>query len=100
MTVEPLELRSAVSKTSKKTKSIIIITAIAFLSIIVGFSVVITLSTSFSSSYSSTKNAICTAKVLELAQKGYVRETGGYYGAIFECTRMHGLSSVYGEASM
>ena len=41
----------------------------------------------------------CTSKVLELAQKGIVREVGGYYGAIYECSHMHGLSSVYGEAS-
>jgi hypothetical protein len=41
----------------------------------------------------------CTIKVLELAQKGIVREVGGYNGAIYECTHMHGLSSVYGEAS-
>jgi hypothetical protein len=41
----------------------------------------------------------CTSKVLELAQKGIVRDVGGYYGAIYECTHMHGLSSVYDEAS-
>jgi hypothetical protein len=41
----------------------------------------------------------CTSKVLELAQKGIVRDVGGYYGAICECTHMHGLSSVYDEAS-
>ncbi|MFZ0894817.1 MAG: hypothetical protein WAZ77_09970 [Candidatus Nitrosopolaris sp.] len=48
---------------------------------------------------SSMKLTNCTSKVLELAQKGIVREVGGYYGAIYECTHMHGLSSLYGEAS-
>lgn len=41
----------------------------------------------------------CTSKVLELAQKGIAREVGGYNEAIYGCTHMHGLSSVYGVAS-
>ena len=61
--------------------------------IIVGFGIAIALSTDLPSSNSSTKKAICTAIVLELAQKGIIREVGGYNGATY------GLSSVYGEAS-
>jgi hypothetical protein len=97
MTLEVL--RPAVSKTSRKTKSIIVIGGIV-LSCIVGIGIAATaLSTALPSSSSPTKNAICTAKVLELAQKGVIREVNGYSGAIYECTHMHGLSSVYGEAS-
>ena len=48
---------------------------------------------------SPTKVSNCTSKVLELAQKGIVREPAGYYGATYECIHMHGLSSIYGEAS-
>jgi hypothetical protein len=92
-------LKPGVSHRSGETKYVLVIAGIV-LSIIVVFGIVtIALSTDLSSSYSSTKNAICSAKVLELAQKGIVRDVGGYYGAIYECTHMHGLSSVYGKAS-
>ncbi|MDP9289181.1 MAG: hypothetical protein M3P08_13425 [Thermoproteota archaeon] len=99
MTLELIELRrSTVSKSSTKTKtkSIIVIGAIV-LTIILAFGVATGLSTGLPSSL--VKHANCTSKVLELAQKGIVREAGGYYGAIYECTHMHGLSSVYGKAS-
>jgi hypothetical protein len=97
MTLESLEFRrSTVSKSSSKTKSIIVIGAI-MLTIILAFGVATGLSTGLSSS--PMKVANCTSKVLELAQKGIVREVGGYDGAIYECTHMHGWSSVYGVAS-
>ncbi|PWU79450.1 MAG: hypothetical protein DLM72_17340 [Candidatus Nitrosopolaris wilkensis] len=96
MALESLELRKSVSRSSGKTKSIIVIGGIV-LTIIVVFGVFALLSSSVSSS--DTKRAVCTAKVLELAQKGIIREVGGYSGAIFECTHMTGWSSVYGKAS-
>jgi hypothetical protein len=97
MTLEPIELRRPrVSKGSRKTKSIIVIGGIV-LTFIVVFGVASGLSTGLYSS--PTKQANCTSKVLELAQKGIIREVDGYGGGIYECTHMHGLSSVYGEAS-
>lgn len=97
LALESIEFRrSTVSKSSKKTKSIIVIGAIV-LTIILAFGVVTALGTGLSSS--PMKNTNCTSKVLELAQQGIVREVGGYTGAIYECNHMHGLSSVYGEAS-
>jgi hypothetical protein len=97
MTLESLEFRrSTVSKSSSKTKSIVVIGAIV-LAIILAFGVATGLSIGLPSS--PTKVSNCTSKVLELAQKGIVRDVGGYNGAIYECTHMHGLSSVYGEAS-
>jgi hypothetical protein len=97
MALESIELRrSTVSKSSKKPKSIIIIGAIV-LTIIVAFGVATGLITGLP--FSLIKHTNCTNKVLELAQKGIVRDVGGYYGAIYECTHMHGLSSVFGEAS-
>jgi hypothetical protein len=97
MTLESLEFRRpTVSKSSTKTKSIIVIGAIV-LTIIFAFGVATGLSTGLPSS--PMKNTNCTSKVLELAQKGIVREVAGYYGAISECTHMHGLSSIYGKAS-
>jgi hypothetical protein len=99
MTLESLEFRrSSVSKSITKAKSITVIGAIV-LTIILVFGVATALSTGLPSSYSSTKNTLCTAKVLELAQKGIIREVGGYYGALYECTHMHSMSSVYGIAS-
>jgi hypothetical protein len=97
MTLESLEFRrSTVSKSNSKTKSIIVIGAIV-LAIILAFGVATGLSIGLPSS--PTKVSNCTSKVLELAQKGIVRDVGGYNGAIYECTHMHDLSSVYGEAS-
>jgi hypothetical protein len=97
MALESIELRrSTVSKSSKKTKSIILIGVIG-LTIIVAFGVATGISTGLTSSPMKLTN--CTSKVLELAQKGMIREVAGYNGAIYECTHMHGLSSVYGEAS-
>jgi hypothetical protein len=97
MTLESLEFRRpTVSKSSTNAKSIIVIGAIV-LTIIFAFGVATGLSTGLSSS--PMKNTNCTSKVLELAQTGIVREVAGYYGAISECTQMHGLSSIYGSAS-
>jgi hypothetical protein len=96
MTLESIEFRrSTVSKSSKKIKSLIVIGAIVL--IILAFGVATAIGTSLPSS--PMKNTHCTSKVLELAQKGMVREVGGYNGAIYECTHMHGLSSIYGEVS-
>jgi hypothetical protein len=64
---------------------------------IVGFGVATALSTGLPPS--PMKHVNYTSKVLELSQKGVIREVGRYYGAICECTHVRGLSSVYGEAS-
>jgi hypothetical protein len=91
--------RLAVSKRSTETKAIFAIGGIILASI-VGIGIAVTaLSTGLPSSYSSTKNAICETKVLKLAREGIVGDVGGFDGAIYECTHMHGMSSVYGEVS-
>ena len=54
------------------------------LTIIVAFGVATGLRSRSASSPMKYPN--CTSKVLELAQKGIVRDVGGYYGAIYECT--------------
>ena len=96
MALESIELRRpTVSKSNPKTKSIIVIGVIG-LTIIMAFGVATGISTGLPSSMKLTN---CTSKVLELAQKGIVIEVGGYNGAIYECTHMNGLSSVYGVAS-
>jgi len=100
MAIEPAQLaRRTVAKSSMKNKYILIIAGVA-LSTIVGFSVVTILGMSFPAPNSSTKEAICTAKVLDLEHLGILRGVNGYYGGIYSCTHMHGFSSVYGKASM
>jgi hypothetical protein len=96
MTLEPLGLRKPGSMSSGKTKSAFVIVGIVLTTILV-FGIATPLSSSESSS--DTKNKICTVKVLELAQKGIIRDVGGYNGAIYECTHVKGWSSVYGQAS-
>lgn len=100
MTLESLKLpRSSDSKSNGRTRAIVLIIG-TILSVIVVFSVVTVLSTGITTAtYSSTKATVCTSKVLGLAQKGIIREVGGYNGAIYECIHMHGLSSIYGKAS-
>ena len=100
MATEPVQLaRRTVAKSSTKNKYMIIIAGVA-LSTIVGFSLVTILGMSFPASYSSTKEAICTAKVLDLEHLGLIQGVSGYYGGIWSCAHMHGFSSVYGKASM
>ena len=97
MAIESIEFRkSTVPRSITKAKPIILVVGI-ILTIIVGFSI-ITMSTGLTTS-APAKGAVCTAKVLELAHKGIIREVGGYNGAIYECTHMHSVSSVYGTAS-
>jgi hypothetical protein len=70
------------------------------LSAVLVFSIVgigIGLGTGMPSTHYSTKSAICSSKVLELAQMGIVRDVEGYNGAIYGCIHMHGFSSIYGS---
>ena len=67
-------LKPTVSKSSKKAKPIILVVGIIF-PIFVGFSTYAMLSTGLGST--PTKGAICTAKALELAQKGMIRDVEG-----------------------
>jgi hypothetical protein len=45
---------------------------------------------------SSYKQAACSSKVLELAQKGMIIDVSGYNGAIFECSQIQWAGSIYG----
>jgi hypothetical protein len=68
------------------------------LSLILVFGIVgIGLGSAMLSTHYPTKSAICTSKVLGLAQKGIIRDVGGYNNAIYECTHTHGFSSIYGS---
>ena len=56
------------------------------------------LATGLSSYYNSGdlyKQAVCPNKVLSLAQKGVIRDVGGFHGAIFECSQIRWSDSIY-----
>jgi predicted transporter len=103
MTIEPLGLRRpTLSKSSKKTKSMIVILAIVLIILIFG------VATGMREAQSShTKqapayytSAYCESKVLTLAAHGVVTAVEGFNGAMDECTHAIGPNSIYGEASM
>jgi hypothetical protein len=50
-----------------------------------------------SASMDSYKHALCTAKVLDLSQKGVIRDAGGFNGGIYECMHMNSANSIYGD---
>jgi len=94
---DPLE--SAVTavpyKKRKKTLAILIIAVPASIAIEIGFAV--TFSQSYGSTTNSYKHALCTAKILELSQKGVIRDAGGFNGGIYECMHMNSANSIYGD---
>jgi hypothetical protein len=102
MTLEPdrIHSESVELKNINTTTKIIIGTIMA--AVIIGFSVIPALTTSSSkgqyNNISDLKRALCTSKVLELAQKGAIRDAAGYYGGLSECMAMKSTGSIYGEA--
>jgi hypothetical protein len=56
------------------------------------------LATGLPSYYSSGdlyKQAACLDKVLGFAEKGIIRDAGGFHGAIFECSHIRWSGSIY-----
>jgi hypothetical protein len=85
-------------KKRKITLAILIIAVTVSIAIEIGFAA------NFSQSYGSTtdsyKHALCTAKILDLSQRGVIRDTGGFDGGIFECMHMNYANSIYGDVPM
>jgi hypothetical protein len=94
---DPLE--SAVTaipyKKRKITLAILIIAASISIAIEIGFSA--TFSKGYGSTTDSYKHALCTAKILDLSQKGVIRDGGGFNGGIYECMHMNSANSIYGD---
>jgi hypothetical protein len=61
----------------------------------IGFSA--TFSQGYGSNSDPYKHALCAAKILELSQKGVLRDTGGFNGGMLECTQMKYTISIYGD---
>ena len=53
----------------------------------------------YTSSVDSYRQTLCTGKVLELFQKGIIRDVGGFSGAIYECTHTKYADSIYGNVT-
>jgi len=72
--------------------------------ILVALGVIVSLSVFVASGRSGTdmgsyKQTICTGKAIDFAQKGIIRDVGGFNGAIYECTHMNYPYSIYGDVS-
>jgi hypothetical protein len=72
----------------------ILVTIVSLSAVLLG----VGLATGLSSYYSSGdlhKQAVCLGKVLEFARQGLIRDTGGFHGAIFECSHIRWSGSIY-----
>ena len=92
-------LESAATEVPYKKRKITLASLIIALS--VSIAIEIGFSTTFSQGFGSTsdsyKHALCAAKILDLSQKGVIRDTGGFNGAMLECTQIKSTSSIYGD---
>lgn len=85
---------------SKKRKiTLVILTTVVSLSVAIGIGYAASLAQGYSSLADSYKQTLCTGKVLELSQKGIIRDVGGFSGAIYECTHTKYAYSIYGNES-
>jgi hypothetical protein len=82
----------------RRKKTLVTIGTIVSLSVVaigIGFA-----ATTLASGYNTNdlyKQTLCTGKALEFAQKGVIRDVGGFNGAIYECTHMKYADSIYGD---
>jgi hypothetical protein len=82
----------------RRKKTLVIIGTVVSLSAVaigIGFA-----TTTLASGYNTTdlyKQTLCTGKALDFAQKGIIRDVGGFNGAIYECTHMKYANSIYGD---
>lgn len=101
MTLVPGRIRSeSVELTNSSTATIIII-GIIMAAVLVGIGVIPALTSTSTGHYrdvSQLKRVLCTNKILELAQKGGIRDAAGYYGGLSECMAMKSTGSIYGGA--
>lgn len=85
-------------KKRKITLAIVIIAVSLSIVIEIGFTAIHTQGYS-STTMDSYKNALCTAKILDLSQKGVIRDAGGFNGGIYECMHVNFANSIYGDVS-
>jgi hypothetical protein len=101
MTLEIGKLHSKYVELKTRSTTSIIIIGITMAAVIVGISVIPALTLSPAYEYTNlppSKQGLCMSKVLGLAQKGIIRDVGGYDGALSECMAMKSADSIYGDA--
>jgi hypothetical protein len=76
-------------------KSITLLVTVASLSAILAVGIGISAAANNYNSGSSYKKMTCLDKVLELGQEGVVRDSGGFNGALFECSQIQWAGSIY-----
>ncbi len=85
------------SKIRKITLATLIVAVSLSVAIEIGYAA--SLAQGYSSAADSYKQTLCTGKVLELSQKGIIRDVGGFSGAIYECTNTKYADSIYGNVT-
>jgi hypothetical protein len=90
--IEPLTTNP--SKKRKITLAILIVAVSLSVAIEIGYAT--SLAQGYTSSADLYKQTVCTGKVQELAQKGVIRDVGGFTGGIYECTHTKYADSIYG----
>lgn len=79
----------------KVRRTLTILVTVVSLSVVllgVGFATGLSLYYSSGDPY---KQALCLGKVLKFAQEGIIRDTGGFNGAMYECSQIQWSGSIY-----
>ena len=82
-------------KKRKITLAILIVAVSLSIAIEIGFAS--SLQQGYAITADSYKHTLCIGKVLELSQKGIIRDVGGFNGGIYECMHMKSAKSIYGD---
>ena len=91
-------IETLTTNSSKKRKiTLAILFAAVSLSVAIEIGYAAALAQGYTSSAYSYNQTVCTGKVLELSQKGIIRDVGGFSGGIYECTHTKYADSIYGN---
>jgi hypothetical protein len=73
----------------------ILVTIVSLSVVLLGVGLATGLSSYYYNSGDLYKQTACLGKVLGFAQKGIIRDVGGFNGAIFECLQIRWSGSIY-----
>ena len=91
-------IKTLTTHPSKKGRIILTILIVAVtLSVAVEIGYVTSLAQGYSSTTDSHIQTACTGKVLDLSQKGIIRDVGGFSGGIYQCIHTRFANSIYGD---
>ena len=86
------------SKIRKITLATLIVAVSLSVAIEIGYTTSLAQGYTFSGD-SYRKQTLCIGKVLDLSQKGIIRDVGGFSGAVYECTHNRYAGSIYGNVT-